>query len=544
MLLPTTEQIEQLLMGLTPDEQVALWRQLMLEGEAGLGREERIARALSHPLPFAQTYLPEYLFKSTPEFHLNLYNLFSGEWRRLNPEAEGVVLAAPRGHAKSTLATFIVPLWSIYAKRKRFMVLSSNTDEQSFLYTDAIKREIEENTGLLRDFGNICGDRRELRRGLRWTQKDFTVCHQDGFTTRVVAKGTGSSFRGLRVRAYRPDLIICDDIEDEENTNTDAQRQKVWRWLTRTVIPMLDPDRGELFIIGTIVHYAAALNRLLSKEFADIYVQQLFQAIQKDGTALWPDYWPLRRLERKRKQIGSYAFNQEYMNIPLDPETRPFRPEWFGWYNRGELEYRPKKEGEAGIRGDWYWRGEKLAVFGGVDLAISDMTGADYFAYVVIGVTRNNDVVLMHCHHDRIDFPAQVAELIHLIKNFPFRRLAIETNAYQRALAQQLLVQEEKAGRLIKQVQHKGGDSDETKYGRILATTPLFENGKVYFPLANEGQPGDLDELGLHRMPLWVLPLYQELTRFPKGENDDLADAWEMAQSVSIGRKRGFEGWA
>jgi hypothetical protein len=58
-------------------------------------------------------------------------------------------LAAPRGNAKSTLTSLIVPLWCIVGSRKKFIVIISDTSEQAEEFLEQIKAELEANERLI-----------------------------------------------------------------------------------------------------------------------------------------------------------------------------------------------------------------------------------------------------------------------------------------------------------------------------------------------------------------------------------------------------------
>ena len=49
-------------------------------------------------------------------------------------------------------------------------------------------------------------------------------------------------------------------------------------------------------------------------------------AIQPDGTALWPDVWPLDRLAKRRREMGETAFRLQYQNDPKALEGAVFNP--------------------------------------------------------------------------------------------------------------------------------------------------------------------------------------------------------------------------
>ncbi|MDT2295474.1 hypothetical protein P7H15_25415 [Paenibacillus larvae] len=47
----------------------------------------------------------------------------------------------------------------------------------------------------------------------------------------------------------RPDLVICDDLEDKRNTNTEQLRQELFDWFTKVVVPLGDPAGKKTAII-------------------------------------------------------------------------------------------------------------------------------------------------------------------------------------------------------------------------------------------------------------------------------------------------------
>ena len=499
-------------------------------------RAERRALAESNIFWFARYYFPLFFNNATPDFHWELADMA----RRMEmPRAErgsmGFVVAAPRGHAKSTILTFLVVLYWIALRKKRFIVIVSDTATMAETFANDVRKQLEENTRLREDFGDLCGDT-VVGRPLKWTSGDFTAAHKDQrgrpvFTTRVLARSTGAQFRGLRSGAYRPDAVMCDDLENDELVRTPEQRAKIWEWYTKAVLPALDPANGAVFVIGTILHFDSLLMRLLKLSQAEkLYEWRIFRAIDANGALLWPDRFSRQSLDDIRRLLGTLAFNSEYLNIPIDEEARLYRPEWVKFYNGNEVAYDQEAR-------RWTWRGEPLEVYVGVDPAIAEDEQADYFAVVVLGVARQSKaLVILYTFADRMDFPSQVQEIIRLDATWQPRQIGIEKNAYQRALPQQLM--RESAKLTIKQLQNSA-----QKYTRILAASVPFENGQVYMRAAGDGERGEVDETGTTRVYWTMLPLYTQAMQYPMSANDDLLDAMENAMQVARIRSRAFEGW-
>src|SRR4051812_42146640 len=66
-----------------------------------------------------------------------------------------LAVAAPRGHAKSTIATLAFAMWCLLYGREHLLVIVSNTTEQAGKLLGHIKHEIESNRLLREDFPEL-----------------------------------------------------------------------------------------------------------------------------------------------------------------------------------------------------------------------------------------------------------------------------------------------------------------------------------------------------------------------------------------------------
>lgn len=200
-------------------------------GEHGL-RKELAAFDLSY---FGRAYLPHYFIRKSPHFHEELDEIWEkGVMKDLNPTKEARtisrmkgsrnVTAAPRGHAKSTNFTFKDDLHAILYGYKHYIIILSDSSEQAEGFLEDIKTELEENANIIMDFGSLKGDK-AWRSGVILTSTNI----------KVEAIGSGKKVRGRRHRNWRPDLIVLDDIENDENVNTPEQRRKLKSWFEKAV---------------------------------------------------------------------------------------------------------------------------------------------------------------------------------------------------------------------------------------------------------------------------------------------------------------------
>jgi hypothetical protein len=266
----------------------------------------------------------EHITKDTPEFHEQVYSLFT---QRTGHKA----VAAPRGFAKSTITDVVVLTWYILTGRKHFAILVSDTYTQAALLLEPLRNEIENNVFLQWLYPNAQGD--------LWSNGDFIVRGWDikkneQTVCRIMAKGAGMKVRGLKFLNFRPDLVIIDDLENDELVESDDRRKKLMNWFKRSLLPAL-AKKGEVLYIGTILHFDALLIKVINKkdDFAGWHTLR-FKALKDDGTSLWPEHFTAEELVRMRddptyeKYIGPLAFAQEMQNEPIDDGQRIIKPEW------------------------------------------------------------------------------------------------------------------------------------------------------------------------------------------------------------------------
>lgn len=241
---------------------------------------------------FAYMYLPHY-FRSPPgpsPMHADLFR----DMRELIL-AEGVMKcarAAPRGHAKSTIAIVVGALWmemyngwqdptSGAEVDRRYAPILSDTATQAEQQLACIRSEIEDNERLITDFGERRGD----VLGNPW--KVNMVVTSTG--VRFEAFGAGKKIRGRRQRHKRPDFFFIDDLENKESVESPDQRDKLWEWLTESVVPAGDLQRCSYLYTFTVLHEDAVGARILRNPGWNrrVYRAVISEPRRKDLWALW-----------------------------------------------------------------------------------------------------------------------------------------------------------------------------------------------------------------------------------------------------------------
>ena len=112
------------------------------------------------------------------------------------------------------------PARGLYGYKHYIIILSDSSEQAEGFLTD-IKNELEENAALREDFGELVGG----------VWKSSVALLANG--TKIEAIGSGKKIRGRRHKQWRPDLIVCDDLENDENVATKEQRTKLLTGTTR-----------------------------------------------------------------------------------------------------------------------------------------------------------------------------------------------------------------------------------------------------------------------------------------------------------------------
>ncbi len=242
---------------------------------------------------FFHIYLHDYVKYPTAEFHKEMFQITEKD------SVKNAVICAFRGSAKSTIMTLSYPIWAILgAPQKKFVLILSQTQQQARLHLTNIKREFESNEVLRKDLGPFREESDE------WGSTSLVIPEHGA---RITAASSEQSIRGIRHGAHRPDLILCDDVEDLNSVKTKEGRDKTYAWLTGEVIPSGDVGT-KIVIIGNLLHEDSLLMRikkLIEEEKLD-GVFKAYPLIDLNGNILWPGKFPTtKEVEDLKRTIGN-----------------------------------------------------------------------------------------------------------------------------------------------------------------------------------------------------------------------------------------------
>lgn len=417
-------------------------------------KDQRIRRELTKACHhwFFHVYFAHYVKYKTARFQKELFEVTEDE------KDKTVVIEAFRGSGKTTIMGTSYAIWSILGvQQKKFVLMIAKTESQARQYLANIKIELESN-GLLRsDLGPFEEPDDEWR---------ATSIVLPKYKARITVASIESSIRGIKHGAHRPDLIICDDLEDLDIVKTQESRDKMFKWLTGDVIPLGDKDT-RLVVIGTALHHDSLITKLKTAiiEGRMDGVTKKYPFLNIDGTAMWPEKFPLQTdIDTLRKSVLSLqAWEREYMLNIISDDNQLIRPEWIQYYDElpsnDNLRY-------AGM---------------GVDPAIGQKSDNDSTAIVsgnIYGRKKSLKIcVLANPINEQLDFTetiSRVKSLSTTLGNGVPVSMWIESVAYQKAIVDQL----RSDGYPAKE--WKTGGSD--KRARLSLVSNHIQSGTVVFP--------------------------------------------------------------
>ena len=244
--------------------------------------------------------------KPTPPFHRDAWALYCSD------EIQ-VAVIAPRDHAKSTGLTFAYILAEVLFKSSDYVVLVGSTEEKAAEQLSNISEELHDNDDLRREFGI---------HSFEVDTRTEVICQlDDGHRFRILSRGAEQRIRGSLWKGKRPNLIVCDDMEDDEQVENKDRRAKFRRWFFRALKQALSKS-GKIRVHGTILHEDSLLNRIRGMKTWKHLFYKAHTGFDDFSNILWPERWTEEQLRARRQEFiedhdaGGYA--QEFLNDPED----------------------------------------------------------------------------------------------------------------------------------------------------------------------------------------------------------------------------------
>jgi len=452
-------------------------------------------------------------------FHVDITNTYQNAI--INKEDHLITLAAPRGHAKSVWLSLILPIWCLLYGYKKYVIIISDSSEQADSFLECIRTELEENVALLTAFGSQRGGTSNI-----WHSTKLSLLNGG----QVQSLGVGKKLRGARKRENRPDLVILDDVENDENVESLEQRNKYKRWFNRAV--MNAGDRSTHYVtVGTILHHDSLLADLTKnpgfktrkykaitafntsprwqewerifidldnpnhKEDALTYFKEHEKEMLKGTRVLWSQKESYYELMINRLTIGAASFNAEKQNEPINEEDCLFNLDFNDprhWFDFDDIDM------------------NNLIIRGANDPSMGKhMDRGDYSALITGGKDSAGYIYILDADIKRRHPDVIIDDMISKARYYKYNLFGIEEVAFQEYF-KDAAIKRVRTEDMDVRLPIIGVPNTTTKKKiRIQSLQPLIANGTIKFHKSQK-------------------KLIEQLRFYPKVDHDDGPDALEM----------------
>ena len=342
--------------------------------------------------------------KPTPQFHRDAWKLYCSD-------IPSCMVVAPRDHAKTTALSVDYILCEALFRRSDYIILVGSTELKAQEILSNISEELHENEALRADF--------QVHKFEVDQKTEIIVELADGHRFRVLARGAEQRIRGAMWKGKRPNLLVCDDMEDDEQVESKDRRAKFRRWFFRAAKQALSRE-GRIRVHGTILHEDSLLSRLRKNKTWSHLFYKAHEAFDDFSNILWPERWDegslrLRQLEFIEDQDAA-GYSQEFLNDPFDNSEAYLRRD----------DFLPMTEEDH----------EKEKVFGiGVDFAISTKDKSNRTSFTVGGKCVDNILHIVDQRVGRWNSLEIIDELFVLHERYPEAVFWVESGQIWLALA-------------------------------------------------------------------------------------------------------------
>lgn len=233
------------------------------------------------------------------------------------------VLSWARELAKSTIVMFII-MYLVLTGKKRNIILVSATLDGAVKLLNQYRGQFEANERLRYFYGNLIGT--------KWTEDHFIASNKASF----IALGVRQSPRGIKIDELRPDVILPDDYDtDEECRNPEVLNNK-WNWFEQALYftrswsePLLTIWTGNIIAKDCCVVRAGKKARELAKREKPIGNWDIVNIRMVDmnhpdpkadfefGTSVWPEKNTEEMIDEVQAQVSIASIQKECYNNPV-----------------------------------------------------------------------------------------------------------------------------------------------------------------------------------------------------------------------------------
>lgn len=433
------------------------------------------------PLMMARSCLRSYVAMQYPRYVFGEHHrcICDALERVERGECKRLMIFMPPRHGKSMLVSEYFPAWYLGRNPTKKMIAASYNAE------------------LAQDFGRKV--RNQLTDGVwRAVFPDAQTEGNSAAADRINLRGGGSYFAvgvGGAVTGRGADVLLIDDpIKGREEADSETYRRRIKDWYASTAYTRLMPG-GSVIIVLTRWHEDDLAGWCLHEQEHENWEVLSLPAIatghdvigRMPGDALWPEFYPLERLEEIKRTIGPREWNALYQQRPVPDEGAYFKRDWFQYWT--EL---PK----FGLR-----------YYGASDYAVTEGKG-DYTVHIVGALDEDDNLYIIDMWRGQTTSLEWIEAFIGMLRLWKPEVWGEEAGVIMRSVGP--LIEQRLREQRLYTTTRKQMASTTDKSSRARTLQARLEMGKVFLPSADKP---------------WVTELIAEMLTFPAGKHDDQVDA-------------------
>ena len=393
---------------------------------------------------------------------------FHYEWSDILLNGQGhFAIEGFRESAKDQYVNRAFPLYCLMYPRKdrNYIVILRNNDTQATKSIEAIRNEALSNPLI----------QARIVRTIKNTSNVivFECKGDDGenIIATIEGYGKGASIRGLANNDKRPDIIICNDLQDVEDSRSDSVQEKDWEWFLSDVKFLGQYTR--IFMIGNNLGERCIIERIFAKpEHTGFKTLRIAIADPLLETSNWSSKFSIDFILKERSNydmLGKLSiWLRERMCVAVSDETRVFHNDDYQWYSPGLAEKICQ---------------DAVEVFATLDPASSKGLTSCFRAIIVCARMKDGHWYILEVPYGRWDSVGLIDEMFKVVVKWGVRRFGVEKGHFHQIL--EPFIYKEMTRRNVRfQIIPLEHGKIGSKLERIKMLQPRFKCHNIWFPQA------------------------------------------------------------
>lgn len=268
--------------------------------ESESDKYKRIKKLEADPEEWFKYYFPKYCYAEPARFHKQATK------RILEHDTWYEVRAWSRELAKSSRAMMEITYMALTGKVKNVVLVSHSADQAEKLLKPFFIN-FEFNGRIINDYG-------QQRKDGSWTSTLF-VCNCGCSFASI---GAGQSPRGFKNEEIRPDVLLIDDIDTDEECRNQRMIDQKFKWIEEALIFSMSVSRNKrILFLGNIIAKESCIVKASRK--ADHF--SIVNIRDKNGVSVWPEKNSEEQIDWMLSKVSYAAGQKEFYNNPVSQGT-------------------------------------------------------------------------------------------------------------------------------------------------------------------------------------------------------------------------------